>query len=127
MWAVDCILGKALKEFCPLLIIVPMPATCSMESCLMLGALERGFISTPSCKSRRVRGFISFLSTLAELKGHIFILHIFCVNVKFNFCCVSVCFLDKLPILDNEIFQSVKPGLSAYADMPEKVSKALMW
>ncbi|XP_062857451.1 ectonucleoside triphosphate diphosphohydrolase 5 [Trichomycterus rosablanca] len=26
---------------------------------------------------------------------------------------------DGLPILDNEIFDSVKPGLSAYADMPE--------
>ncbi|XP_030628843.1 ectonucleoside triphosphate diphosphohydrolase 5 [Chanos chanos] len=26
---------------------------------------------------------------------------------------------DGLPVLDNEMFQSVKPGLSAYADMPE--------
>ncbi|TSK58020.1 Ectonucleoside triphosphate diphosphohydrolase 5 [Bagarius yarrelli] len=26
----------------------------------------------------------------------------------------------RLPILDNEAFQSVKPGLAAYADMPEK-------
>ncbi|KAG5846958.1 hypothetical protein ANANG_G00120480 [Anguilla anguilla] len=27
---------------------------------------------------------------------------------------------DELPVLDNEMFQSVKPGLSAYADAPEK-------
>ncbi|KAI1897884.1 hypothetical protein AGOR_G00087850 [Albula goreensis] len=26
----------------------------------------------------------------------------------------------ELPVLDNEMFQSVKPGLSAYADMPER-------
>lgn len=26
---------------------------------------------------------------------------------------------EKLPILDNEMFQSIKPGLSAYADSPE--------
>uniref|UniRef100_A0A8C6SK52 nucleoside diphosphate phosphatase n=1 Tax=Neogobius melanostomus TaxID=47308 RepID=A0A8C6SK52_9GOBI len=26
---------------------------------------------------------------------------------------------EKLPILDNEMFQSIKPGLSAYADFPE--------
>ncbi|KAF5908495.1 ectonucleoside triphosphate diphosphohydrolase 5-like [Clarias magur] len=31
----------------------------------------------------------------------------------------------KLPILDNEIFQSVKPGLSAYADMPEKAGDSV--
>ncbi|KAJ8274882.1 hypothetical protein COCON_G00095070 [Conger conger] len=27
---------------------------------------------------------------------------------------------DELPVLDNEMFQSLKPGLSAYADAPEK-------
>ncbi|KAJ8410143.1 hypothetical protein AAFF_G00201240 [Aldrovandia affinis] len=27
---------------------------------------------------------------------------------------------DELPVLDNEMFHSVKPGLSAYADMPER-------
>lgn len=36
-----------------------------------------------------------------------------------------MCFLvnaDELPVLDNETFDSVKPGLSAYADTPETVS-----
>ena len=28
---------------------------------------------------------------------------------------------EKLPELEGEIFESVKPGLSAYADQPEKV------
>ena len=31
-------------------------------------------------------------------------------------------FLVELPILDNEMFHSVKPGLSAYANSPEMVS-----
>lgn len=29
---------------------------------------------------------------------------------------------EQLPVLDNEMFHSVKPGLSAYADSPETVS-----
>lgn len=28
---------------------------------------------------------------------------------------------EKLPILDNEMFHSIKPGLSAYVDAPEMV------
>lgn len=28
----------------------------------------------------------------------------------------------ELPVLDNEMFHSIKPGLSAYADSPEMVS-----
>ncbi|XP_060773767.1 ectonucleoside triphosphate diphosphohydrolase 5 [Neoarius graeffei] len=32
---------------------------------------------------------------------------------------------NRLPILDNEVFQSVKPGLSAYADMPEKAGDSV--
>lgn len=31
-------------------------------------------------------------------------------------------FADEMPVLDNEAFDSVKPGLSAYADTPEIVS-----
>lgn len=30
--------------------------------------------------------------------------------------------LAGLPVLDNEMFHSIKPGLSAYADSPEMVS-----
>lgn len=30
--------------------------------------------------------------------------------------------LEELPVLDNEMFHSIKPGLSAYADSPEMVS-----
>lgn len=30
--------------------------------------------------------------------------------------------LVELPVLDNEMFHSIKPGLSAYADSPEMVS-----
>src|SRR4029434_8415891 len=29
---------------------------------------------------------------------------------------------DELPVLDNEMFHNVKPGLSAFADTPEIVS-----
>lgn len=29
---------------------------------------------------------------------------------------------EQLPVLDNEMFHSIKPGLSAYADSPEMVS-----
>lgn len=32
---------------------------------------------------------------------------------------------NRLPIVDNEMFQSVKPGLSAYADTPEKAGDAV--
>ncbi|XP_058235312.1 ectonucleoside triphosphate diphosphohydrolase 5 isoform X1 [Hemibagrus wyckioides] len=32
---------------------------------------------------------------------------------------------NRLPVLDNEMFQSVKPGLSAYADMPEKAGDSV--
>lgn len=31
-------------------------------------------------------------------------------------------FLEELPVLDNEMFYSTKPGLSAYVDSPEMVS-----
>lgn len=31
-------------------------------------------------------------------------------------------FLEELPVLDNELFYSTKPGLSAYVDNPEMVS-----
>lgn len=31
-------------------------------------------------------------------------------------------FLEELPVLDNEMFYSTKPGLSAYVDIPEMVS-----
>lgn len=34
----------------------------------------------------------------------------------------SCIFLAELPVLDNEMFHSIKPGLSAYADAPEMVS-----
>lgn len=34
-------------------------------------------------------------------------------------CCA---FPEPLPVLDNEMFHSIKPGLSAYADYPETVS-----
>lgn len=45
----------------------------------------------------------------------------------FNSCCVfdvggSCIVLVELPVLDNEMFHSIKPGLSAYADAPEMVS-----
>lgn len=30
--------------------------------------------------------------------------------------------LEELPVLDNEMFYSTKPGLSAYVDSPEMVS-----
>lgn len=45
----------------------------------------------------------------------------------FNICCLfdvggSSPFLAELPVLDNEMFYSAKPGLSAYADNPEMVS-----
>lgn len=74
---------------------------------------------------------VSFLSLLVGLKENNFILKCFiffsvwCVWIlRITFVsCHPVCFLDRLPILDNEMFQSVKPGLSAYADTPEKVSK----
>ena len=35
---------------------------------------------------------------------------------------LCVFLLEELPVLDNEMFHSVKPGLSAYADSPEVVS-----
>lgn len=63
-------------------------------------------------------GFISFHSLLVGLTENIFIASCFS---KYNVCVVV--FPDRLPILHSEMFQSVKPGLSAYADMPEKVSK----
>lgn len=31
-------------------------------------------------------------------------------------------YIEELPVLDNEMFYSTKPGLSAYADSPEMVS-----
>lgn len=45
----------------------------------------------------------------------------------FNSCCLfdvggSCIFLAELPVLDNEMFHSIKPGLSAYANAPEMVS-----
>ncbi len=42
---------------------------------------------------------------------------------------MTICFVtsvvlpsDGLPVLDNEMFHSMKPGLSAFADIPEIVS-----
>lgn len=60
MWAVDRILGQALTGFYPLFLIVPTPVGFSMESCLMLGALEHGSISTLSFKMSQVRGLSVF-------------------------------------------------------------------
>lgn len=39
-------------------------------------------------------------------------------EILFCFCF----FLEELPVLDNEMFYSTKPGLSAYVDSPETVS-----
>lgn len=35
---------------------------------------------------------------------------------------VFVFFKEELPVLDNEMFYSTKPGLSAYVDSPQMVS-----
>lgn len=35
---------------------------------------------------------------------------------------LMLCVSEQLPVLDNEMFHSIKPGLSAYADSPEMVS-----
>lgn len=35
--------------------------------------------------------------------------------------CSHLLFLVELPVLDNEIYHAVKPGLSAYKDNPEEV------
>lgn len=35
--------------------------------------------------------------------------------------CAACCFAVELPVLDNEIYHAVKPGLSSYKDNPEEV------
>lgn len=43
------------------------------------------------------------------------------MTLFFLFVCLSVCVAVELPVLDNEIYHAVKPGLSSYKDNPEEV------
>lgn len=56
------------------------------------------------------------------------------LHLNLSFCCIyGVCtlvhhlltvplaFSVELPVLDNELYHAVKPGLSAYKDNPEEV------
>lgn len=47
-------------------------------------------------------------------------LYVFFSSVDGSFMCIF-CLTEELPVLDNEMFHSIKPGLSAYADTPEMV------
>lgn len=38
-----------------------------------------------------------------------------------TFFIFSLSFLVELPVLDNEMYHAVKPGLSSYKDNPEEV------
>lgn len=42
-------------------------------------------------------------------------------DLVFLFVCLFVCVAVELPVLDNEIYHAVKPGLSSYKDNPEEV------
>lgn len=47
---------------------------------------------------------------------------IYCTALWFMTCSLTpTSFLVELPVLDNEMYHAVKPGLSAYKDNPEEV------
>lgn len=39
--------------------------------------------------------------------------------------CLLLLFAVELPVLDNEIYHAVKPGLSSYKDNPEEVCRSV--
>lgn len=54
---------------------------------------------------------------MTQIKLHLYTLH----NAAFNdMPCCFFCAVE-LPVLDNEIYHAVKPGLSSYKDNPEEV------
>lgn len=48
------------------------------------------------------------------------------VMIFMMFSYTHTCLLVELPVLDNEMYHAVKPGLSAYKDNPEEVCIPIM-
>lgn len=50
-----------------------------------------------------------------------FVFFCFFLAVLWLIICSLTSFVVELPVLDNELYHAVKPGLSAYKDNPEEV------
>uniref|UniRef100_A0A3Q2ZD64 nucleoside diphosphate phosphatase n=1 Tax=Kryptolebias marmoratus TaxID=37003 RepID=A0A3Q2ZD64_KRYMA len=100
----------------------PVPPFLLLLALLAASGLTRAQVETPLLDLSGV------LPSLSRPANHSLIFHAVMFDAGSTGTRIHVyTFIQKqLPVLDNEMFHSIKPGLSAYADSPEMVTVTLL-